>query len=434
MKRIFNALKNVRLFGSVGKSTEKRMAKESRYFPNNLVDFEEGQQVFVPESSVETAIFNVLASIDGNFEPSEQNADDGLYLGSAGVAYMYYHLSKNLQLQQHREKFLARAEQYLKPALAVLKKNTRITDVPGFILGHCGVYAVAAALYNAAGNKELSEQYMNLYYKAADLCKEKYFLSFGSDELFVGRAGYVAGALWLATETNTPLKNKDIFDICDVMVTSGREYSRNARSSSPLMYSYYDVEYLGAAHGLCSILQILLSVPGYLEARPKEAKDIRASVDYLLSLQDQEGNFPCATDEIRRGKNELIHWCHGAPGVIYMLAKAFLKWNDEKYLKACEKCTECVWRKGLLTKGPGICHGIAGNGYVFMLMYRLTGEMKYLYRAVAFAKFMECDTFKREARVPDNPYSLYEGIAGTACFLGDLLMPDKAAFPFSDVF
>ena len=30
--------------------------------------------------------------------------------------------------------------------------------------------------------------------------------------------------------------------------------------------------------------------------------------------------------------------------------------------------------------------------------------------------------------------SLYEGLAGTACFLADVLNPDDAEFPFFDVF
>lgn len=42
-----------------------------------------------------------------------------------------------------------------------------------------------------------------------------------------------------------------------------------------------------------------------------------ASVNYILSLQQPNGNFPCATDEIRRKRpesDELVHWCHGASG------------------------------------------------------------------------------------------------------------------------
>lgn len=195
------------------------------------------------------------------------------------------------------------------------------------------------------------------------------------------------------------------------------------------MYSYYDVEYLGAAHGLASILQTIISVPGYLDQNSNDAKDIKASVDYLLSLQDQEGNFPCTTHEIGQ-PNELIHWCHGAGGIIFLMAKAYVHWNENKYLESCERMGELVWRKGLLRKGPGICHGIAGNGYVFLLMYQLTGDPNYLHRAIQFAEFMEHEEFKRHARVPDSPFSLYEGLAGTVCFLSDLTNPEKGYFPF----
>ena len=49
------------------------------------------------------------------------------------------------------------------------------------------------------------------------------------------------------------------------MVESGRRFSRKVSSKSPLMYSYYETQYLGTAHGLTGILQQLLSVPGYFQ-------------------------------------------------------------------------------------------------------------------------------------------------------------------------
>lgn len=51
------------------------------------------------------------------------------------------------------------------------------------------------------------------------------------------------------------------------------------------------MEYLGAAHGLSSILQSVLSVPGYLNENPSDANDIKRSIDYLLSVQTPEGWF-----------------------------------------------------------------------------------------------------------------------------------------------
>lgn len=101
--------------------------------------------------------------------------------------------------------------------------------------------------------------------------------------------GYILGALWLARETNTPIQKHDIHELCKITVKSGKEYALRHNSSCPLMYAYYQVEYLGAAHGLCSILQALLSVPEYLDSNPSDAVDIKRSIDFLLSIQADDG-------------------------------------------------------------------------------------------------------------------------------------------------
>ena len=69
-----------------------------------------------------------------------------------------------------------------------------------------------------------------------------------------------------------------------------------------------------------------------------------------------------------------LHSLFVSTGIVYMLARAYKYFGDEKYLQACLRCGELTWQKGLLLKGPGICHGIAGSGYVFLLLYRLTGD------------------------------------------------------------
>lgn len=77
---------------------------------------------------------------------------------------------------------------------------------------------------------------------------------------------------------------------------------------------------------------------------------------------------------------------------------------------------------------------MAGSGYVFLLLYRLTKDERYLHKAIVFAEFMLTSEFRKNARTPDSPYSLYEGLAGTMCYLLDLHDAEHAAFPFMDVF
>ena len=257
--------------------------------------------------------------------------------------------------------------------------------------------------------------------------------------MLVGRAGYVAGYLWLRSQGVESLSQGEVWSVCDVMVDSGQHFSQRTRSRCPLMYQYYGTEYLGAAHGLTGILQMLISVPGYLQhCSPAAAADIQHSVDFLLQLQTDEGNFPCAMDELTPGsrpaEDDLVHWCHGAPGTVYLLARAYLVWRDEKYLQSLRRAAEVCWRKGLLKKGPGICHGVAGTGFVFLLLYRLTQDQKYLSQANCCAHFLFTEEFSGGSRVPDSPLSLYEGWSGTVCFLIDILHPESSSFPFSDVF
>ncbi len=84
------------------------------------------------------------------------------------------------------------------------------------------------------------------------------------------------------------------------LVFPGREYSvrKGLKNICPLMYCYYGTDYLGAAHGLAGILQALLAVPGIFNPKLDLERDVKRSVDYLLSLQTESGNFPCALDEL----------------------------------------------------------------------------------------------------------------------------------------
>lgn len=87
---------------------------------------------------------------------------------------------------------------------------------------------------------------MKAYIDSAANCKPLNFLRCGGDELLVGRAGYLSGVLWLEKVFGKgTFPAKDINELCKCIVESGRKYAQHHRSPCPLMYSYYDVEYLG---------------------------------------------------------------------------------------------------------------------------------------------------------------------------------------------
>lgn len=48
-----------------------------------------------------------------------------------------------------------------------------------------------------AGNQQLTDECLQKYVAAGEICVPLDFFQHGGDELFVGRAGYLCGALWL---------------------------------------------------------------------------------------------------------------------------------------------------------------------------------------------------------------------------------------------
>lgn len=383
---------------------------------------------------------NVLQLIEKQSPPERSSCDGGLYVGGAGIGYAFYAVAESsarFPVANTRDDCLRKALEYMKVSLQEVSKTSPQEDGIGasFLLGHAGIYAVSALVFNALDHQQEADYCIQKFLEMGNICRPINFFPPGSDELFVGRAGYLCGSLILNKKLGRTVVSSEVTrPLFDAIIVSGQQYSQRHRSKSPLMYSYYRTEYLGAGHGLSSILQMLLNFPEHIANRSDVEGLIHQSVDFVLSCETPNGNYPPVPGECRPQEDELLHWCHGSPGVVYLLVKAYLTWKDNKYLQAAKRCAELTWQRGLLRKGPGICHGVAGSGYVFLLLYRLTKEDQYLYRAQKFCDFMQTDEFQKGARTPDSPYSLYEGLAGTVCFYADLLNPSTAAFPFFDVF
>lgn len=347
-----------------------------------------------------------------------------LILYIVGIAFMFLKLHQCKKLSNEDFSFLLLAQKYSNSSKAL---NSKENDC-SFLCGSSGSFAVSAVINYTLENQQSFYEDIKNFERGFGLCKILNFNKDGSDELLFGRAGYLSGIYWI--NSNLPIAERitidKVRDICQIVIESGRQFAAQNNSPFPILYHCWQTKYLGAAHGLSSILHMLLE-----SGINNHNDDVRMAIDRLEQLQSAEGNFPSALHE---KADKLIHWCHGAPGIFYLFAKAYLVYRDEKYLQACLKCGELIWKKGLLRKGPGICHGVAGNGYVFLILYRLTNDAKHLYRASKFMEFLTNETFVREASVPDRPFSLYERLAGTVCFLVDLLEPEKAQFPFMNVF
>ena len=56
----------------------------------------------------------------------------------------------------------------------------------------------------------------------------------------------------------------------------------------------------------------------------------------------------------------------------------------------------------------GLCHGVSGNGYALLCMWRATRHPRWLHRARQFGEFICSEQGSRDWGTPDNPCSLYE--------------------------
>ncbi|KAF7553991.1 hypothetical protein G7Z17_g3235 [Cylindrodendrum hubeiense] len=126
-------------------------------------------------------------------------------------------------------------------------------------------------------------------------------------------------------------------------------------------WEWHGRRYFGAAHGDIGIItQLALS-------NPSLAPQLSSRIEKLLELQTPDGNWPDGARSLKEGRTpSLVQWCHGAPGFIYSLLslRPYFPLLHEQIDTAIEKGQELIWRHGLLTKEPSLCHGIFGNALV----------------------------------------------------------------------
>ncbi|KAJ7658958.1 hypothetical protein B0H17DRAFT_1096391 [Mycena rosella] len=226
----------------------------------------------------------------------------------------------------------------------------------------------------------------------------------------------------------------------------------------PLMWSWYGKRYIGAAHGVAGILHILLLCPAHI-IRPYMGSILR-TVEWLIGCQDAHGNWPSAAprlsdyDGTTSSGKELVQWCHGASGVLLLLCTVLRCATPaspaallEKVITSVQAAAALVYRHGLLAKGIGLCHGVAGSVFALIAVSdvldrarsadnnkikgvisngapRGDGGSYYLVRAVHLAQLAaghKSLITRGEMRVPDHPWSLYEGLAGMCCAWAEVL-------------
>jgi len=121
-----------------------------------------------------------------------------------------------------------------------------------------------------------------------------------------------------------------------------------------------------------------------------------------------------------------VQWCAGAPGIVIGAAT----YLDEELLRAG---AELTWHTGppTLEKGPGICHGTAGNGYAFLKAFERTGDERWLERARRFAMHALEQVDRLRSERGHGRYSLWTGDVGAALYAADCIH-GTSSYPIFD--
>jgi Lanthionine synthetase C-like protein len=191
-------------------------------------------------------------------------------------------------------------------------------------------------------------------------------------------------------------------------VTASTEWLQEQRDADGLWtqrLSGRESRCLGPAHGFAGCVLALGNVTDVSDTLQPFAVEEDGLANWLPYAEMR------SLDAHRDGQIR-TQWCHGAPGIVATLAHLL----EEELAVAGGELT---WRAGPLTKGAGLCHGTAGNGYAFLALLARTGDERWLARARAFAMHAAAQMEQSRSNDGRGRYTLWTGDLGTALYLAD---------------
>ncbi|HEY9065747.1 MAG TPA: LanC-like protein [Burkholderiaceae bacterium] len=347
----------------------------------------------------------------------------GLYNGAAGALWALRHLAS---------RGAAEARLDLDAAIAGLHEHARRyleaagMERPSYFLGESGVLllqwsqqrsaAVADALFELARS--------NLRNPAR--------------EALWGSPGTLVAVLHLLEASGEPrwqaLLREGVSILWDQMHTA-RHTSQPDREAWIWTQDLYgkQVDYMGAGHGFAGNLFPVLRGARRLDDDVVAAFEARAADTLAIAASREEGrvNWEPSFDPVAKGypSRPLVQDCHGAPGIVCRLASARPPVLRELLVQA----GELIWAAGPLSKPPGLCHGTDGNGYAFLKLHAMTGDVRWLERARAFAMHAIRQSDALAAEHGQRRFTLWTGDMGLALYLWACIAADPS-LPTLDVF
>ena len=326
-----------------------------------------------------------------------------MYLGSAGVIWALWYLQKEN---------LATTRIDLLGAIELAAKNYQTAPdtgevVPSYFLGEVGIELVR---WRLTGSADAADKLFTSIQKN---------IPNPTNEALWAAPGTMVAA-WFLWEKTGDARWKTLFadNVEQLWRTWLQVPGKDFYLWTQDLYGNI-VQLLGAGHGFVGNVYPLLRGASLLDAARREEIYARCVQTLRMTavFEDGKANWPPGIGAPRPGRaSTLMQWCHGAPGVITALADFPVNHSpelDELLLAG----GEAVWHAGPLSKGFGVCHGTAGNGYAFLTLYQRTGNAVWLDRARAFAMHAIAQYNSMREKYGHGRYNLWTGDLGLAVYL-----------------
>ena len=380
--------------------------------------------------------------------------ETSFYTGTGGNIYIYW---KQYLFYGKKKEYLDKFYQSLSTNLSISEKEKDETN--SFFMGKSGIYMFYCIYSIEVKSKETFDKFFQKLIKLKSFSESKE----AEVELLYGTTGYLYTLLFLkkyidSFGQNDDIKNiislnmnnlliETILKIFDILINSGINYMIKYKWNKSFLYPFPVGEeepefYLGAAHGLIGAIYMLLSTTKIFPELLNYEKSINSTkikiselllknIKYIQSLQiPTTGNFPSDLQGYDSG--DLVHFCHGCIGAIHLFLLADEIFPNNNFKQTALLSNKCLWERGLLCKGNGVCHGMSGVVYALIKLYKGTKNELYLKEAIGICqgtfdpniqKLVK--EFKDPQRlcigIPDTPYSLMEGEGGCLVMYYDLV-------------
>lgn len=362
------------------------------------------------------AIRELVADFEDHFDPDDfwpahpldlegerSRRFHSLYLGAAGVLWAMWHLAREgaVELRGTPGTVIGRVYD------SYLDRPDTDSVVPSYFLGEVGILLV---LWRMTGDPVAADR---LYVRIRDNIPNP------TNEALWAAPGTMVGALHMLEWTGEA-RWRELF--LENVEQLWKTWLPGPHAECDLwtqdLYGHI-VQLLGAGHGFAGNVYPLLRGASLLPAERRESLYRRCSAALAATALEEEDrvNWPPGVGPPRPGRTSvLLQWCHGAPGIVTATAD-FPAGRSVDLDGLLRGAGEATWKAGPLTKGYGLCHGTAGNGYAFLKLHRRTGEAMWLERARAFAMHALDQRARMRVEYGVGRYNLWTGDAGLAVYL-----------------